>query len=150
MFFHIQKNKIMPSLKTYDLFISHAWSYNTDYYNLINLISNTPLFNWRNYSVPEHDPKIDPNSNAGKRVLLSGLDNQVRPVNCVLIISGMYAHYSYWINKEIELAQSYGKPIIGINPRGQERAPTVVTNAANEMVNWNTSSIVAAIRRNSI
>lgn len=140
----------MPGLKTYDLFISHAWRYNDDYYRLEKLLNNAPYFSWRNYSVPEHDPKVDPDTETGKRVLLIGLENQIRPVNCVLILAGMYAHYSYWINKEIELAQSYNKPIIGIYPWGQVNAPRVITNVANEMVGWNTITIVSAIRRNSI
>lgn len=140
----------MPELKTYDLFISHAWRYNADYYRLVELLNAAPNFKWRNYSVPEHDPKVDPDSDAGKRVLLAGLDNQIRPVNCVLILAGMYAHYSYWINKEIEIAQKYNKPIIGIYPWGQIIAPRVVQDAAIEMVGWRTDSIVSAIRRNSI
>jgi hypothetical protein len=140
----------MPLLKTYDLFISHAWRYNDEYYRLVGMLNAANNFKYRNYSVPEHDPKIDPDSDAGKRNLLVGLDNQVRPVNCVLILAGMYAHYSYWINKEIELAQKYYKPIIGVIPWGQTNTPKVVQDAAIEMVRWNTDSIIDAIRRNSI
>ena len=29
----------MPALKTYDVFISHAWKYNDQYYNLINMLN---------------------------------------------------------------------------------------------------------------
>ena len=37
----------MPTLKTYDLFISHAWEYNSEYYRLINLLNEAQLFRWR-------------------------------------------------------------------------------------------------------
>jgi hypothetical protein len=140
----------MPDLKTYDLFTSHAWSYSTDYYNLENMLNNANYFYWRNYSVPQHDPAIDPNTSAGQRVLTAALDRQIKPVNCVLIISGMYATYSDWIMKEIKIAGSYSKPIIGLIPRGQERTPTYVQNNASIMVGWNTDSIVNAIRKFSI
>lgn len=140
----------MPELKTYDLFISHAWRYNDEYYRLVQMLNAAANFKWRNYSVPEHDPKVDPNSDAGKRILISGLDNQIKPVNCVLILAGMYAHYSYWINKEIEIAQKYSKPIIGIVPWGQLLTPKVVQDAAKEMVKWNTDPIISAIRKHSI
>jgi hypothetical protein len=140
----------MPELKTYDLFISHAWRYNEEYYRLVDILKAAPYFYWRNYSVPEHDPKVDPDSDFGKRTLLIGLDNQIKPVNCVLILAGMYVTYSYWINKEIELSQKHYKPIIGIKPWGQINVPKVVQDAAIEMVSWNTDSIVSAIRRNSI
>ena len=36
-------------LKIYNLFISHAWDYNSDYYNLVDLLSNYPYFNFKNY-----------------------------------------------------------------------------------------------------
>lgn len=140
----------MPILKTYDLFISHAWNYNSDYYSLENLLKTAANFNFRNYSVPEHDPLIDPNSQNGRSKLIKLLDNQVRPVNCVIILGGMYAHHSDWIQKEIQIAKSYDKPIIGIYPRGQINMPVSVQESAKRIVSWNTSSIVSAIREVSI
>lgn len=140
----------MPELKTYDLFISHAWNYNENYYRLEKFLNEAPYFYWRNYSVPIHDPVLDPNSDAGKQRLAMALNNQIKPVNCVLVISGMYVAYKYWIQKEIEIAQSYMKPIIGIMPWGQERIPLDIQDAAIELVGWNTSSIVSAIRKYSI
>jgi len=140
----------MPPLKTYDIFISHAWRYNESYYRLEEMLNDASNFYWRNYSVPKHDPKINPNTYNGKQVLLNGLDNQIRPGNFVIILAVMYAHYSYWIRKEIEFAQDYGKPIIGLYPWGQINAPQIVTDAADEMVGWNTNSIVSAIRRHSL
>lgn len=140
----------MPNLKTYDLFLSHAWRYNYDYYRLEEMLNDAPLFYWRNYSVPEHSPLIDPATPAGKRTLTNELDQQVRPTNCVIILAGMYAAHSDWIEKEIQLANNYNKPIIGVKPWGQQRVPLIVQNNAVEMVGWNTSTIVSAIRRNSI
>ncbi|MYC07797.1 MAG: nuclease [Chloroflexi bacterium] len=136
----------MPSLKTYDLFISHAWTYDDDYYRLVQFLDDANWFKYRNYSVPQHDP-LDAN-NASR--LMAALDRQIRPVNVVLIISGMYVTYRDWIQYEIEVAQSYNKPVVGIRPWGSQRVPVAVQSAATEMVGWNTSSIVGAIRRNSI
>jgi len=78
------------------------------------------------------------------------LDEQIRPVNCVIVISGMYVAYRYWIQTEIDIATSYGKPIIGIKPWGQERIPQAVQDVAVEMVGWNTDSIVSAVRRHAL
>ena len=140
----------MPALKTYDIFISHAWRYNEDYYRLIHLLEKAPNFNFRNYSVPEHDPVLDPDDENDRKELLAALDRQIRPVNCVLIISGMYVAYSYWIQKEIDIAVSYSKPIVGLIPRGAQKIPKAVQDVAKEMVGWTTDSIVAAIRKHSI
>lgn len=135
----------MPALKTYDLFISHAWTYNDEYYRLIQLLDDAPSFHYRNYSVPEHDP-------LGTRTnhqLREALGRQIRPVNCVLVLAGMYANYRDWMKAEIEIAQGFDKPIIGLRPWGQQRIPLEVQNAAH-MVSWNTASIVQAIRVYSI
>ena len=143
-------NKNLPDLKTYDLFISHAWRYNEEYYKLVNMLNRASNFKWRNYSVPTHDPLVDPNSEIGRDKLIQMLDNQIRPVNCVLILAGMYANYSYWINKEIEIAKKYNKPILGIKPWGQERVPKVVEDSAKWMQGWDTNAIVNSIRLWSI
>ena len=136
----------MPPLKTYDLFISHAWKYDDDYYRLVTLLQNANYFNWRNYSVPQHDPLHANNA----RRLAESLNQQIRPVNIVLIISGMYVYHREWIQYEIKVAQSYNKPIIGIEPWGSQHIPTEVQSAAIAMVGWRTDSIVTEIRMHAI
>lgn len=129
----------MPGLKTYELFISHSWSHNDDYYRLVDYLNDASNFDWHNLSVPEHDPITDAE-------IRRQLRKQIKPSSAVLILAGMYAHHSDAINMEIDLAQYYDKPIVGIRPWGNERTPEAVTSAAAEMVGWNTSSIVDAIR----
>ena len=136
----------MPALKNYRLFISHAWDYGGDYYRLVNLLEEAKRFRMIDYSVPQHDPLVVNNT----RALQSALDRQVRQVNAVLIISGMYVNHRDWIQYEINLAQRYSKPIIGIRPRGSQIVPIAVQTAAIEMVGWNTKSIVSAIRKYAI
>tara|TARA_R110000782_G_scaffold138322_2_gene230922 strand:+ start:538 stop:795 length:258 start_codon:yes stop_codon:yes gene_type:complete len=74
------------------------------------------------------------------------LRGQIRPVDAVVVVGGMYAAHSDWIQFELDFAQELGKRIIGIRPWGAERMPTAVTLAADEVVGWNTDSIVTAIR----
>lgn len=128
--------------KMYGLFISHAWDY--DHYQRIeNMLDEAEDFEYRNYSVPEHDPlhaRTD-------RELEEALYNQIRPASVVIILSGMYAHYRKWIQKEIDIAVEMGKPIIAVVPRGGLRMPQEVQEVADEIVGWNTASIVDAVRR---
>ena len=132
----------MPQLHRYRLFISHAWQYNDDYYRLIGMLDNASNFIYSNYSVPEHDP-VDANN---KTKLKEELRQQIRPVEVVIILGGMYVAYSDWIQFEIDFATSLGKPILGIRPWGAQVMPTAVQDAADKIVGWNTSTIVAAIR----
>ena len=141
-----RKDEPMPALKTYDLFISHAWTYNAEYERLVKMLNDAPNFKWRNYSVTKQDP-LDVNNDTK---LTEALKRQIGPVNCVLILAGMYVNHRKWIKKEITIAQNLNKPIVGIRPWGQQRTPIEVQQAANVMVGWNTSSIVQAIRDYSI
>ena len=136
----------MPRLKTYDLFICHAWRYDDDYHRLVTLLEAAPLFKWRNHSVPQHDP-LDART---ARRLRGVLERQIRPASVVLVISGMYVNYRDWIQYEMEVAERCQKPVIGIHPWGAKRVPVAVRQAAATMVGWNTRSIVRAIRKYAI
>lgn len=136
----------MPSLKTYRVFISHAWRYSAGYSRIVRMLDDENNFDWRNYSVPEHNPKDAGND----RELEKALRNQISPTHIVLVLAGMYVNHRKWIQKEIEIAQYFGKPIVGIKPWGSEKTPSAVQDAADEMVGWQINSIVGAIRRNSL
>jgi len=132
----------------YRLFISHAWRYNEEYYRLVDMLDDRSHFKWRNYSVPRHDP-FEKGTD-----LEDALKRQIRPVNAVLILAGMYANYSEWIEFEVEFSESISKPIIVVKPWGQERIPAYLQEIANKsgntIVGWNIESIVSAIRNYSI
>lgn len=128
---------------TYNLFISHSWNYSDAYDGLVNLLNAKPYFDYKNYSVPKNDPI---HNAPYDYQLKAAIRNQMQPASCVLILAGVYSSYSKWINIEIQLAQEMGKKIIAIEPWGAERTSIVVKNAADEIVKWNTDSIVSAIR----
>lgn len=128
---------------TYNLFISHSWSYLGAYDGLINLLNSNPYFNYKNYSVP----KSDPIHNARYDYQLKeAIKNQMQHASCVLILAGIYSTYSKWINIEIELAQEMGKKIIAVEPWDSEKTSRVVKNAADVIVKWRTDSIISAIK----
>lgn len=133
----------MSPLKTYGIFISHAWTYNDEYHRAVNMLDDAPRFSWKNYSVPEHDPK---HTKTNKQ-LVQALKNQIKPTHTVIILAGMYVSHSYWIQKEIDIATEMKKPIIGIMPWGSQNIPKAVQDSADEIVGWTTKSIVGTIRR---
>lgn len=134
----------------YNLFISHSWAYSDTYECLINLLKAAPYFSFRNYSVPQNDPIHNaPNT----QLLRAAIREQMSHASCVLVLGGVYATYSKWINIEIDLAQNgfvYPKPIIAIKPWTAKELSSVVRNAANTVVGWNAHSIVSAIRTYAI
>lgn len=140
----------MPTLKTYDIFISHAWKYGADYDKVIEFLDKAPLFYYRNYSAPKDKPLYDPSTIVGKSLIKDAIDRKIKPVNAVLLLSGMYYTYREWMQFEIETAQKYNKPIIAIIPRGQERIPNEVLKVSCTTAGWMTDSIVKAIRDYSL
>lgn len=140
----------MPQLKIYDLFISHAWKYGEEYDRLINLLNAAPYFYYRNYSAPKDKPLVAPDSAVTKMILKTCIDKKIRPVNVVIILSGMYYYYHDWMQVEMNIARSYHKPIIAIKPWGNQLVPQQIADISSIVVNWNTDSIVSAIRQYSI
>jgi hypothetical protein len=134
----------MPPVKTRNLFISHSWSYSDAYDKLVSFLDDAPNFRYRNYSVPKDDPVHGaPNAEA----LYEAIKNQMVFCNVVLIMAGKYSTYSKWIQREIQIAKrDYDKPIVAIQPWANEQVSSVVAEAADLLVGWNTNSIVSAIR----
>lgn len=133
-------------MREYRIFISHAWRYSQEYERLVRLLASYPWFKYRNYSVPSYRPlKV-----SSEQELVQALYRQIRPVHIVIVLSGLNVNYRYWIQKEIEIALTLGKLIIGIKPWGRKRVPELIKIVANEIVGWNTKSIVNAIRRNAL
>lgn len=125
----------------YNLFISHAWHRSEHYKKVVEWIDDSNI-TYRNYSVPEENPLHSGN----KTKLKEDLTAQIRPASCIIILSGMYASHSEWIEYEINEAVRMGKYIIGVRPWGQERVPVIVQNNADVMVGWNSASIINAIK----
>lgn len=134
----------MPTLKSRSLFISHSWSYSDTYEKLVAMLDAAPNFQYKNYSVPKDDPVHDaPNVDA----LYKAMKNQMVFCDVVLIMAGKYATFSKWIQREIQIAKKdFSKPIVAIRPWANEQVSSVVSDAADKLVGWNTNSIVSAIR----
>jgi hypothetical protein len=131
-------------MKTYNLFISHSWKYGNQYSDLTNLLDQRPFFSFKNYSVPESNPITGSRTD---KQLEEAIEAKVRASSIVVIMTGVYATHSKWINKEIVIAKRLGKPILAVKPYGSINMSTVVRNAADEICNWSTESVVSAIRR---
>ena len=133
-------------MKTRNLFISHSWAYTDAYEKLMALLRKRPYFAFKDYSVPRDDPIHNARS---AKALKAAIKQQMAPCGVVLVLGGVYATYSKWIDEEMGLAQTgfqTPKPIVAIKPRGNTKMSTIVQDAATLVVGWNTESIVKAIR----
>jgi len=130
----------------YNLFISHSWAYSDAYEKFIALLDAKPRFSYNNYSVPKDDPI---HTQGTDKELIEAIKRKIQPTQVVVILSGVYASYSKWIDKEIQIAQTAfttPTPILAVQPWGAERTSETVKDAADKIVGWNTDSIVGGIR----
>ena len=135
----------VPNLKPRRLFISHSWSHLDGYDRLTELLAAAPNFVYHDYSVPKDDPVHNaPNIDA----LYQAIKRQMSYCHVILIMAGKYATYRKWIQREIEIAKrDLNKPVLAIRPWANAQVSLLVTAAADRLVEWNTKSVVAAIRQ---
>ncbi len=130
------------------IFISHAWKYSDHYDTLSDWIFqskwnvNGIALNFKNYSVPKDDPIHNAPTN---KELKDAIFRHIERSHIIVVPTGMYANYSKWIQKEIDGASNYKKPILAVNPRGQLRTSGVVADRATSQVGWTKESVVKEI-----
>jgi hypothetical protein len=142
--FHVaqpaQKADIMS--KTYHLFISHSWKYDDAYEKMVQFLNEQGI-SYYDHSVPKNDPV---HTNGTDKQLREAIDAKIKGCSGVIILAGVYASYSKWINAEIDISVGYDKPIIAVEPWGSERTSKVVKDAADKIVKWNGKSLADAIK----
>lgn len=130
----------------YNLFISHSWRYSDAYDRLMKLLKDKTYFSFKDFSIPKDDPVHNaPNQD----LLYQAIKKQITLSYVVIILAGVYASYSKWIENEIKIAKNefeISKPILAIEPWGSEKSSEVAKISADKIVGWNTDSIVDAIR----
>lgn len=136
------------STKQIHVFISHSWAYSDHYDRLSEWIfkenwrSGQASLDFRDFSVPKNDPIHNANNDLQ---LKNAIYDKISRSRVVIIPTGMYTHHSKWIKKEIEGANEFRKPILAVNPHGQERKAGVVLDNADEFVGWNKQPLINAI-----
>ena len=132
------------------IFISHSWHYSNHYDTLAEWIFGgnwsvgQASLNFLDYSVPRDDPIHNALTD---KALQQAIYNQIARSHVIVIPTGMYTQYSKWIKKEINGAKYYKKPILAVNPWGQERTSSIVVNNATSRAGWNEKSVVDEIWR---
>ncbi len=128
--------------KDYKIFISHSWSYTEDLEALQKLLNARGYFNVEFLEASKKTPIDSENAAYVKTVLKA----RILQSDIVLALAAVYATHSDWMIWELDTAKANKIPIVGVIPRGQERISTEVYSRSIVDVNWNTESIVDAIR----
>ena len=130
------------------VFISHSWKHSDHYDKLAEWVFSEKWsvgqasLDFRDFSVPQNDPIHNANTD---KELKDAIYNKIARSHVIIIPTGMYTNYSKWIQKEIDGALEYGKPILAVDPWGQQRSSDIVISNANKLVGWNSKSVVDGV-----
>jgi Thoeris protein ThsB, TIR-like domain len=116
----------------YNLFISQLNEKNEEYDRFISKLEASNDFQWKNQTISNKTDTTD-------------LKEQIKLVDVVIILSGLYSKDKNLIQREIDVAIELDKPIVIIRPYGMENVPASIEKAASEVVGWNTPCIVDSI-----
>ena len=133
----------MNSPKCYDLFVTHAWRFHDDWSQFADLMDQGEGVEWRNFSLPWHDPAIKPSTELGGRFIRNNLECQIIPAQVVILLAGVYSINSArkWLDLEIEFARKHEKPILGMPAFGEDAVPEDVEVKCNTCVSWDIGKI---------
>jgi len=134
--------------KHFNIFISHAWDFHSEYLRLVELLYSIKDFKWYNCTGYQCGLIAD-DIDMFHDYLPGLLKNQIWSAHCVLIITDIYMDNEYWIQKEIDIALEFNKPIIAIKSRFVTPVPAIIEQAATAIVEWTPESISEAIRKHS-
>ena len=133
-------------MRDYNIFISHSWAYSDNYKQLIELLKKASYFPFKDFSVPKDDPIHNaPTSQA----LYDAIKQQMSYSNVILVLAGVYATYSNWIEKEIHIAKfefSLPKKILAIELWASEKTSKLVKDNSDKIIGWNGQSIADAVK----
>jgi Thoeris protein ThsB, TIR-like domain len=118
--------------RIYKLFVSHA-NNEDEYYKFLEKLDASYEFEWEDYGNPSEN-------------LDEELYNQIKPVDVVIILSGLFYGHKKEIKKQIKIALELKKLIVVIRPYGMEDIPPFIEKVANDIVGWNTPCIVDTIK----
>lgn len=124
------------------IFISHAFEHVADYAGLLGRF-DAHGYEVHNHSIPFWNP-VD----AQGRELAEVIDRKIRGCDAVLVLVTPGIHKSTWIQYEMQLAQFYGKRVIGVWRHGEKGSvpiPGLLDEQLYRMVGWNGPALMRAI-----
>lgn len=139
----------MEKLNCYDIFLTHAWRFHDDWTKYSELLNKTQGVNWRNFSLPWHDPAMNANTDIGGQFIRDFLESQIIPVHAVILLTGVYSIVSArrWFEIEVEMARKHNKPLIAVPSIGETSIPEEVISLCDASCGWDAMQLLGTIEQ---
>jgi hypothetical protein len=127
----------------YGVFICHAYRHGDIYNRLRSLLLGARRFTLRNESIPD-DMLLE---FKGTDELRSAIRARIARSDVVLVLTKPVAKRSAWLQEEIRIAVEFGKPIIAITYKPEDKKSRLVMQSATRHVDtWRGDTVIRAIR----
>jgi len=124
------------------LFVTHCWQDSDDYLRLFEYIESVSNFYYKNTSTPDNTPPGE------TEALRENLRKQINAAEITIALPSLYAVNPDLTVFQMNYAQSQKRPVLLLKPFGASKAlPKLLTDRADEVVDWEKRSMVDAIRR---
>ena len=106
-----------------DIFISHAWRFHEEWKLTVDIIDSFTDIEWRNFSVPWHDPALRASTEIGNRSITNTLKSQIIPCHLCFILTDLYSVNGNikWIDLAVEFSKEYKVPYFYIGVKNIEK-----------------------------
>jgi hypothetical protein len=132
----------MSQANPFQVFVTHGWDNSDDYLRVFEYLESANNFFYKNCSKPDQMPAGD------KEALRESLRQQIAPAEVVIAVPGMADSNRELLQFQMVFAQACHKPVLLMKNFGSA-APVakVITELADEIVDWDARTLVDAIKR---
>ena len=124
------------------LFVAHAWEETEDYLRIFEYLESARNFFYRNTGAPETRPSND------EEARREDLRRQIGTAEILIAPTSLYRAQPELLLFQIHFAKSANKPVLLVRPFGvQSVVPKVLSELADDVVDWDERGLVDAIRR---
>ena len=124
------------------LYVSHLWDADEDYNRVFEFLGGARNFFYAHSSAPDQRPA------GGREAEREALRGQISPAEAVILLSSQHRRGSDLLEFQANFAKASDKPVILVASFGGTGAlPKLLTELADETVDWDERALVDAIRR---
>ena len=123
--------------------VAHGWIQDDDYSRVIEYLESAENFFYLNLSKPDA-PVAGGDNTASRRTAIA---EALKEAEAVVCSAGTWDRYQEWARYTLERARELELPVVAIEHFGPREMDLRLKGHADEVVGWDSRSIVDAIRR---
>jgi hypothetical protein len=124
------------------VYVTHAWEESDDFQRIFEYLESARNFFYRNTSAPENAPA------GGTEPAREELRRQINGAEVVVALASLGQQHPDLLTFQLNYAKASRKPVLGVRFFGvQGDVPQIITDLADDIVDWEERGLVDAIRR---